>query len=110
MSDDSPDSKEQEKPKKAWDRPISQQRFEEVLAFRKVSSNCERCNVSRWYYIKSKKSGDELGVTFMLTGESDDRYETLSYYTRTCLNCGNIQNFARVIIQSSEMKMSSGES
>lgn len=90
--------------------PINQQQLEEALSFRGVPQQCDKCNANNWFYVTRRDDDNNLAWTYLLTGDEGDRYETLSYYTRSCLTCGNMQNYSRVIIQAIRRRISNGES
>lgn len=93
----------------SWERPITREELKLVLSRANISNTCNLCNDYKWYYIHTKDDGNHLSWTCLLSGDIGNQYQILSYYTRTCLNCGNMQNFARVVINRLRERLNSQE-
>lgn len=74
--------------------PMVADEFEEILQKVGVSSKCNLCGTDNlWFMLRSRTNNKFLAETYILTGNYKNPYPTLSYYSRSCIICGNMQNF-----------------
>ncbi|MCP1557842.1 UNVERIFIED_ORG: hypothetical protein M2438_001926 [Methylobacterium sp. SuP10 SLI 274] len=84
---------------------FSVDQFKEALAAVGVSSSCNLCSVDNWFYYTINNADVILRWSYEYLSEDGGSARGLSYYTRACLNCGNMQRFARVSIQGQYRKL-----
>lgn len=97
-------SEDQVKPTKSadddlWDEPLSHEQLEHVLSLQGGKNNCISCGSYNWSYVKDKDDRSVLAWTYLMSGDPEEPYATISFYSRSCYTCGFMQNFSRVNIK-----------
>lgn len=91
------------------DSEFTVEQFEIALSHKNVSDKCNLCGDNSWFYHREKPKSNILRWGYLrVEGEEKNSYG-LSYYTRACLNCGNIQSFGRVSVQNAYKSFKSSE-